>query len=174
MMVERYPNLKEEVGGLNPDCEISPLLDIILPGAQLPPMLWRCIYQLSVSKEKKKKKKGFYWVFLKGISSHSTSFNACKSPSECLPLPHKSGWQHVVSQRYGLCGDGPQACPISMGLQLRYGCIPHGCTQHIMQLFDTHCVHESSACWHKNYKECIIARFYSLRRMSSYEVTICT
>jgi hypothetical protein len=23
MMVERYPNLKEEVGGSNPDCEIS-------------------------------------------------------------------------------------------------------------------------------------------------------
>ena len=26
-MVERYPNLKEEVGGLNPDCEIPSLLD---------------------------------------------------------------------------------------------------------------------------------------------------
>jgi hypothetical protein len=23
IMVERYPNLKEEVGGSNPDCEIS-------------------------------------------------------------------------------------------------------------------------------------------------------
>ena len=27
MMVERYPNLKEEVGGSNPGCEISSLLD---------------------------------------------------------------------------------------------------------------------------------------------------
>jgi hypothetical protein len=27
MMVERYPNLKEEVGDLIPDCEISSLLD---------------------------------------------------------------------------------------------------------------------------------------------------
>ena len=27
MMVERYPNLKEEVGGSIPDCEISSLLD---------------------------------------------------------------------------------------------------------------------------------------------------
>jgi hypothetical protein len=27
MMVERYPNLKEELGGLIPDCEISSLLD---------------------------------------------------------------------------------------------------------------------------------------------------
>ena len=27
MMVERYPNLKEQVGGLIPGCEISSLLD---------------------------------------------------------------------------------------------------------------------------------------------------
>ena len=27
MMVEGYPNLKEEVGGSNPDCEISSLHD---------------------------------------------------------------------------------------------------------------------------------------------------
>jgi hypothetical protein len=27
MMVERYPNLKEEVSGLNPSCELSSLLD---------------------------------------------------------------------------------------------------------------------------------------------------
>jgi hypothetical protein len=27
MMVEKYPNLKEEVGGLNPDYEISSLPD---------------------------------------------------------------------------------------------------------------------------------------------------
>jgi hypothetical protein len=27
MMVERYPNLKEEVGGSNPGCEIFSLLD---------------------------------------------------------------------------------------------------------------------------------------------------
>ena len=27
MMLERYPNLKEEVGGSNPGCEISSLLD---------------------------------------------------------------------------------------------------------------------------------------------------
>ena len=30
MMVERYLNLKDEVGGLIPDCEISSLLDIKL------------------------------------------------------------------------------------------------------------------------------------------------
>ena len=30
MMVERYPNLKEEVGGLILDCEVSSLLDINL------------------------------------------------------------------------------------------------------------------------------------------------
>jgi hypothetical protein len=32
MMVERYPNLKEEVGGSNPNCEISSLLDRKLAG----------------------------------------------------------------------------------------------------------------------------------------------
>ena len=41
MMVERYPNLKEEVGGSKIGCEISSLLDKNLPGGQLPPMLWR-------------------------------------------------------------------------------------------------------------------------------------
>jgi hypothetical protein len=41
MMVERYPNLKEEVGSLIPGCEISSLLDKKnLPGGQLPPVLW--------------------------------------------------------------------------------------------------------------------------------------
>ena len=28
MMVDRYPNSKEEVGGSNPDCEMSSLFDI--------------------------------------------------------------------------------------------------------------------------------------------------
>jgi hypothetical protein len=40
MMVERYPYLKEEVGGLIIGCEISSLLDNMLAGGQLPPMLW--------------------------------------------------------------------------------------------------------------------------------------
>jgi hypothetical protein len=41
MMVEKYPNFKEEVGGLIPSCEISSLLDQKkLPGGQLPPILW--------------------------------------------------------------------------------------------------------------------------------------
>jgi hypothetical protein len=36
MIVERYPNLKEEVGGSIPGCEISSLLDKRnLPGGQL-------------------------------------------------------------------------------------------------------------------------------------------
>ena len=39
MMMERYSNLKEEVGGLIPGCEISPLLDINLWGGQLPHVL---------------------------------------------------------------------------------------------------------------------------------------
>ena len=39
MMVERYPNLKEEVGSPIPICEISSLLNINLSGGQLPPVL---------------------------------------------------------------------------------------------------------------------------------------
>ena len=41
MMVERYPNLKEEVGSSNPGCEISPLPYGNLLGGQLPHVLWR-------------------------------------------------------------------------------------------------------------------------------------
>ena len=37
MMVERYPNLKEEVSGSIPSCLLSSLLDINFPGGQLPP-----------------------------------------------------------------------------------------------------------------------------------------
>ena len=40
-MVERCPNLKEEVGGSIPDCEFSSLLNGNLQGGQLPPVLWR-------------------------------------------------------------------------------------------------------------------------------------
>jgi hypothetical protein len=40
MMVDRYPNLKEEVGDLIPGYEVSSLLDKKnLPDGQLPPML---------------------------------------------------------------------------------------------------------------------------------------
>jgi hypothetical protein len=41
MMVKRYPNLKEEVGGLIPAYEISSLHDGKLVKCRLPPMLWR-------------------------------------------------------------------------------------------------------------------------------------
>ena len=36
---ERYPNLKEEVGGSIPDCETSYVLDTNLPCGQLPHVL---------------------------------------------------------------------------------------------------------------------------------------
>ena len=39
MMVERYPNLKEEVGGSTPDCEISSLLDKKLARWSIPHVL---------------------------------------------------------------------------------------------------------------------------------------
>ena len=41
MMVLRYPNLKEEVGGSFPNCEISSLLDRNLLGGQSHHVLWR-------------------------------------------------------------------------------------------------------------------------------------
>ena len=40
IMVERYPNLQDEVGGSLLGCEISSLLDKNLSGGQLPPVLW--------------------------------------------------------------------------------------------------------------------------------------
>ena len=39
MMVEGYPNLKEEVGASIPDCEIFSPLDINFPSGQLPLVL---------------------------------------------------------------------------------------------------------------------------------------
>ena len=60
MMVQRYSNLKEEVGGSNPGCESPLYLTENLPGGQLPPMLWRWpIGLLSQKKEKKKEKSRF-------------------------------------------------------------------------------------------------------------------
>jgi hypothetical protein len=58
MMLERYPNLKEEVGGLVPGCEISSSLDRKnLLGGQLPHVLWLqsigLLSQIVSSKEKK-------------------------------------------------------------------------------------------------------------------------
>ena len=41
MMVERYPNLNEEVGDWISGCEISSLCDINLSGGQLPHVLCR-------------------------------------------------------------------------------------------------------------------------------------
>ena len=38
--VGEYPNLKKEVGGSIPNCEISSLIDINLLGGQLPHVLW--------------------------------------------------------------------------------------------------------------------------------------
>jgi hypothetical protein len=51
-MVERYPNLKEEVGGSNPSCEIPSLSDGNSPGGQLPHVLWRWHVDLLSQKRK--------------------------------------------------------------------------------------------------------------------------
>ena len=54
-MVERYPNLKEEVGSSISNCEISSLLDRNLPGGQLPPLL--CGWPVGLLSPKNKNKK---------------------------------------------------------------------------------------------------------------------
>ena len=55
MMVERYPNLKEEVGGSNPGCEISSLLDGNLVRWSTASCALALACRPSVSKKKKKR-----------------------------------------------------------------------------------------------------------------------
>jgi hypothetical protein len=57
MMVERYPNLKEEVGGLNPGCEISSLSDEILATWSIASCALALACRLFVSQKKRKKEK---------------------------------------------------------------------------------------------------------------------
>ena len=56
--MERYPNLKEEVGGSNPGCEISSLPGGNLSGGQLPHVLW-CLHVGLLSQERKERKGNF-------------------------------------------------------------------------------------------------------------------
>jgi hypothetical protein len=56
MMVERYPNLKEEVGSLIPGCEISYVLDEKLVRRSIASCALALAYRLSVSKRKFKNK----------------------------------------------------------------------------------------------------------------------
>ena len=51
-MLKRYPNLKEEVGGMIPGCEIY--LTKHLQGGQLSPVLWRWHVDLLSQKRKRK------------------------------------------------------------------------------------------------------------------------
>jgi hypothetical protein len=55
MMVERYPHLKEEVGGSIPGCEISSLLDIKLVRWSTASCAMALVCWPSVSKKKRKK-----------------------------------------------------------------------------------------------------------------------
>ena len=55
MMVERYPNLKDEAGGLIPGCEISSLFDITLVRWSIASYALALTCRPSVSKKKKKK-----------------------------------------------------------------------------------------------------------------------
>ena len=56
MMEERYPNIKEEVGGLIPRCEISSLLDIILARWSIDSFALALACWAYVSRKKPKKK----------------------------------------------------------------------------------------------------------------------
>jgi hypothetical protein len=57
MMVERYPNLKEEVGNSIPGCEISSLPDRKLARWSITSCALALACRPSVSKKKQKKKK---------------------------------------------------------------------------------------------------------------------
>jgi hypothetical protein len=60
MMMERYPNLKKEVGGANPNCEISSLLDAKLARWSTTSCVLALACRPSVSNQKKEgKKKSF-------------------------------------------------------------------------------------------------------------------
>jgi hypothetical protein len=54
MMVETYPNLKEEVGGSNPGCEISSLPVRKLAGLSTASCALALAHKPSISKKKKK------------------------------------------------------------------------------------------------------------------------
>ena len=58
-MVERYLNLKEEIGGSIANYEISSLLDKNLPGSQLPFVLWR--WHVKLLPKKKPKNNGIVY-----------------------------------------------------------------------------------------------------------------
>jgi hypothetical protein len=57
MMAERYPNLKEKIGGSIPDCEISSLLDGKLAKWSTASCALALACRPSVSQKRKKKKK---------------------------------------------------------------------------------------------------------------------
>ena len=75
MMLERYPNLKEEVGGSIPGCGISSLLDKILarwsPASRA--LVLACRPSISKNLKKKEKKKKFLNI-LCGYLSEAWSF----------------------------------------------------------------------------------------------------
>ena len=72
MMEERYPNLKEEAGGLIPGCEISSLLDIILARWSIAScaLTLACWAFVSRKKERKEKKRKNTKVGDSGVGFH--------------------------------------------------------------------------------------------------------
>jgi hypothetical protein len=59
MMLETYPNLKEEVGGSIPNCEISSLHDGKLSKWLIASCALTLACRSSISKKKKKKEEGW-------------------------------------------------------------------------------------------------------------------
>ena len=92
MMVERYPNLKDEVGGLNPGCEISSLLDKKLAMSSTAFCVLVLTRRPSVSKKKKKKKKRKRtWI---ASSLHAFKVNTFRVRF----WPHSAGSSGVISR----------------------------------------------------------------------------
>ena len=66
MMMERYVNLKEEVGSSIPGCEISSLIDGNLSIDQLSHVLW--YWHVGLLSSKKLKNKKVLYMFQKNIT----------------------------------------------------------------------------------------------------------
>ena len=89
MMVERYPNLNEEVDCSIPGYGISSILDRNLPGGRLPHVVWRWPVGLLSQKQKRKKEK-----------KQKTIQQMQKASSEYAHIRWSGGWGGCEPSRF--------------------------------------------------------------------------
>ena len=114
MMVDIIPNLKEEVGGSIPGCEIFSLFDKKnLSGDQLPIMLWHWhVGLLSLKNKKKKEKNTFHslvlWLKFIPIRLCWTGLGYSNFHLGLTYYVHEaSNWENWVWTRVGFLCIGP-------------------------------------------------------------------